>query len=116
MGDFMKNILLIVFTLMSISPLYAAEAAAQKEAAARFPQEVGRYQLFQGTYTTLDLKYRQASSTHNAVFLLDTATGQVKRYVNRIDEDGQYIETWLPTDLVQQMTPKKTTTQQTEGK
>lgn len=97
----MRNILIMfVVTSMSVSTLYAAEASGQKE--------IGRYQLFQGMYTTLDLKYRQTSSTHNAVFLLDTATGQVKRYVNRIDEDGTYIETWLPTDLSQQMVPKKT--------
>lgn len=79
-------------------------------------QEIGRYQLFQGTFTTLDLKYSQASSTHNAVFLLDTVTGQVKRYSNRIDEDGRYIETWLPTDVTQQMGPKKTFPPQAEGK
>lgn len=83
---------------------------------AKQPLEIGRYELFQGTFTTLDLKYSQASSTHNAVFLLDTATGQVKRYSNRIDEDGRYIETWLPTDISQQMGTKKTVSPQTEGK
>jgi hypothetical protein len=104
-----------IFTFMTISTLYAAETAAQKEAG-KIAQEIGRYQLFQGSYTTLDLKYSQASSTHNAVFLLDTATGVVKRYVNRIDEDGRYIETWLPTDLIQPKEPKKTPAPKTEGK
>lgn len=104
-----------VLTCMTIPTLYAAEAPGQKETG-RSVQEIGRYQLFQGTYTTLDLKYRQASSTHNAVFLLDTATGQVKRYVNRIDEDGHYIETWLPTDIIQQMISKKPISPQVEGK
>ena len=60
-------------------------------------QEIGRYQLFQGQYTTYDLK-RQQTSTTNSVFLLDTATGQVKRYINKIDEDGKYIESWMPTE------------------
>jgi len=102
----MRNMLMLfVFTFIPFSTLYAAESSNQKESA-KTAQEIGRYQLFQGTYTTLDLKYRQASSSHNAVFLLDTATGHVKRYVNRIDEDGTYIETWLPTDLTQQI-PKK---------
>ena len=107
--------MLFACTFMTISTLYAAETAAQKETS-KIAQEIGRYQLFQGSYTTLDLKYSQASSTHSAVFLLDTATGVVKRYVNRIDEDGTYIETWLPTDLIQPKEPKKTSTPKTEGK
>lgn len=57
----------------------------------------GRYQLFQGTYTTFDLK-RQQTSTSSAIFLIDTRTGKVKRYVNRVDEDGKYVEIWLPTE------------------
>ena len=100
---------------MTISSLYAAEASGQKEPF-KAAQEVGRYQLFQCTFTTLDLKYRQATSSHNAVFLLDTATGQVRRYVNRIDEDGSYVETWLPTDLPQQIAPRKAVAPQVEGK
>lgn len=60
--------------------------------------EVGRYQLFQGSYTTFDLK-RKETYVHQGVFLLDTLTGDVRRYINKIDENGRYIETWLPTDL-----------------
>ena len=58
----------------------------------------GRFSLFQGSYTTFDLK-RKETYVHQAVFLLDTQTGEVKRYINKIDENGRYIETWLPTDL-----------------
>ncbi|MBI5049722.1 MAG: hypothetical protein HZC11_02310 [Nitrospirae bacterium] len=72
-----------------------AESVAQKEAS---ESEIGRYQLFQGTYTSMDLK-RQETSTHVGIFLLDTKTGTVKRYVNKINEQGRYIETWLPTEL-----------------
>jgi len=61
--------------------------------------DAGRYQLFEGTYNTYDLK-RQQTYTSTGVFLLDTKTGIVKRYVNRIDEDGKYIETWLPTETL----------------
>lgn len=104
-----------VLAACAASELYAGDAA-NPQAAVKQPLEIGRYQLFQGTFTTLDLKYSQASSTHNAVFLLDTATGQVKRYSNRIDEDGRYIETWLPTDVTQQMGIKKTVSPQIEGK
>jgi len=60
--------------------------------------EVGRYQLFQGTYTTFDLK-RQETYTSQGIFLIDTKTGKVSRYVNKIDAEGKYIETWLPTTL-----------------
>jgi len=105
----------IAIAVVATSYAHAAETAAQKEGT-RITQSIGRYQLFQGTYTTLDLKYRQTSSTHNAVFLLDTVTGLVKRFVNRIDEDGRYIETWLPTEIVQQSEPKKLSLPQMEGK
>ena len=84
-------------SLVLVSNLYANEPLSQRELA-RITQEIGRYQLFQGLYTTYDLK-RQQTSTANAVFLIDTATGQVKRYVNKIDEDGKYIESWVPTDF-----------------
>lgn len=105
----------VVILACSVSNLHAADSAVLQNTAKQ-QLEIGRYQLFQGTFTTLDLKYSQASSTHNAVFLLDTATGQVKRYSNRIDEDGRYIETWLPTDVTQQMGTKKTVSPQIEGK
>lgn len=62
--------------------------------------DCGRYALFQGNYTTFDLK-RKETNVSQAVFLLDTQTGEVKRYINKIDENGLYIETWLPTDLPQ---------------
>jgi hypothetical protein len=59
--------------------------------------EIGRYQLFQGSYTGIDIK-RQQTATHAGVFLIDTKTGLVKRYLNKIDEQGNYIETWMPTE------------------
>jgi len=58
---------------------------------------IGRYQLFQGQYTSYDLK-RQQTSTASAVFMIDTVTGVVKRYMNKIDENGRYIETWVTTE------------------
>ncbi len=95
----------LVVTAMATSTLYAAENSASRENSS-ISREIGRYQLFQGTYTTIDLKYRQSSSAYSAVFLLDTVTGNVKRYVNRIDEDGRYIETWLPTEVTSQTDSK----------
>jgi hypothetical protein len=85
----------LVFVVLSTSTVSAIETATQKEAA-RIAQEIGRYQLFQGQYTVYDLKRGGQSTT--TIFLIDTATGQVKRYINKIDEDGKYIESWVPTD------------------
>jgi len=87
--------------LLSGLLLPAAAGATGKGVAGRdgsIGAEVGRFQLFQGSYTTFDLK-RKETYVHQAVFLLDTMTGDVKRYINKIDENGRYIETWLPTDL-----------------
>ncbi|UFS70733.1 hypothetical protein LPW11_00750 [Geomonas sp. RF6] len=61
--------------------------------------DLGRFQLFQGTYSTFDLR-RSETYSSTSVFLLDTRTGQVKRYVNKIDSDGRYIEEWVLTDRV----------------
>jgi hypothetical protein len=72
--------------------------ANSSKAAGAISSDLGRYSLFQGSYTTFDLK-RKETYVHQAVFLLDTQTGEVKRYINKIDENGRYIETWLPTDL-----------------
>jgi len=81
-------LLIVSFVILS-SPVKAAAAPSH---------ESGRFSLFQGSYTTFDLK-RKETYVHQAVFLLDTQTGEVKRYINKIDENGRYIETWLPTDL-----------------
>jgi len=96
----------LVVTAMATSTLYAAENSASRENSS-ISREIGRYQLFQGSYTTQDFKYTKTSSEYNAVFLLDTATGNVKRYVNKIDEGGRYIETWLPTEVTSQTDSKK---------
>ncbi|MDK9716630.1 MAG: hypothetical protein OEL57_01830 [Trichlorobacter sp.] len=81
--------LLIVSCVALTNPVKAVAAPSH---------EPGRFSLFQGSYTTFDLK-RKETYVHQAVFLLDTQTGEVKRYINKIDENGRYIETWLPTDL-----------------
>lgn len=85
-----------LYLVLLIIPVMAF--ASPVKAAMNSSQEPGRYSLFQGSYTTFDLK-RKETYVHQAVFLLDTQTGEVKRYINKIDENGRYIETWLPTDL-----------------
>jgi hypothetical protein len=86
-----------IVCLLTALVLTAGGLCFAQTSSAKAGTETGRYQLFQGTYTSIDLK-RQQTSTHASVFLLDTQTGKVKRYLNKIDEDGKYIETWVPTE------------------
>lgn len=91
----MKRILsMIVFCLLALNTASGfAQSPGAKETTG---SGIGRYQLFQGTYTSIDIK-RQQTSTHAGIFLIDSKTGQVKRYLNKIDADGNYVETWVPT-------------------
>ncbi len=87
-----------LWVLMGFALLVGGNGFAQSAPSPKGKEgDVGRYQLFQGTYTSIDIK-RQQTSTHGGVFLIDTKTGQVKRYLNKIDADGKYIETWTPTE------------------
>lgn len=96
----MKRNLMVVATVCTMLLPAWGEANQQKTVARELVAcaESGRYQLFQGSYTTFDLK-RKETYVSQAVFLLDSQTGEVKRYVNKVDEEGRYIETWLPTDV-----------------
>jgi hypothetical protein len=85
----------IFYLLMTLSFLIGGNCFAESVPAPK--GDIGRYQLFQGTYTSIDIK-RQQTSTHAGVFMIDTKTGQVKRYLNKIDAEGKYIETWVPTE------------------
>jgi len=87
-------LVVMVIVLLAGSTVYAEMVAGKSVPDA----DDGRYQLFQGSYTSIDLK-RQQTSTHNGIFLIDTRSGKVKRYLNKIDEQGRYIETWVPTEL-----------------
>ncbi|MBI4681868.1 MAG: hypothetical protein HY757_02055 [Nitrospirae bacterium] len=88
-------LIIIPFIIASAGSSVNAQSRETKDTSNSQP---GRYQLFQGTYTSLDLR-RHETSTHVGIFLLDSRTGNVKRYVNKIDEQGKYIETWLPTEI-----------------
>ena len=85
----------ILFVLLFISSTtYAAETQIIHK---NKDFESGNYQLFQGTYSTFDLRRSETYST-SSVFLINTKTGEVKRYVNKIDAEGNYIEQWVPTE------------------
>jgi hypothetical protein len=57
---------------------------------------VGRFQLFQGTFTALDAKNNRADK-EIAIFLLDTSTGKVQRYSTGLYKDGKRYEEWDDT-------------------
>jgi hypothetical protein len=95
-GSEMVRATLVVLVLLA-SAAQAAEPALKKETEV----DAARFQLFQGTYSTFDLR-RSETYSSTAVFLLDTRTGRVKRYVNKIDTEGRYIEEWVPTDRSQE--------------
>lgn len=88
------SLLLVIGWVTLTAGLGFAQSSGTKETAG---STIGRYQLFQGTYSSYDLK-RQQTSTHAGIFLLDTLTGKVKRYLNKIDAEGNYVETWVNTE------------------
>jgi len=94
MGVKFHSFIFLLAIVFAGSTVYAGSSDSKEGCSS----EIGRYQLFQGNYISIDLK-RQQTSPHTGIFLLDTKTGTVKRYLNKIDEQGKYIETWLPTDI-----------------
>jgi hypothetical protein len=60
--------------------------------------QVGRYQLFQGTYGTNNLKDKIHYTTE-AVFLLDTVSGEVKEYQQLKDDTGKLHCYWGDTTI-----------------
>ena len=91
-----RMVAVMACSFLMITNLYAADSVAQREAA-KISQDVGRYQLFQGQYTIYDLK--RGASTTSTVFLIDSATGVVRRYFSKIDDDGKNVEGWVTTDI-----------------
>lgn len=59
--------------------------------------QVGRFQLFQGTFMVLDAKNNRVDK-EIVIFLLDTSTGKVKRYETGLTKDGTFFEDWIDTE------------------
>lgn len=93
-----KSYMIILCFILFIAGIVYADNLVSKTENPASKDDIGRYQLFQGTYKTFDLKNGQ-TFTSDGIFLLDTKTGLVKRYLNKIDEGGNYIETWIPTEV-----------------
>lgn len=98
----LRLFVLICSLFVLSSQVFATEQASAKSPASA-PQdvgsEVGRYQLFNGTFKTFNLKSAvPVGDTSTGIFLIDTKTGVVKRYLNMIDENGKYVETWVTID------------------
>lgn len=83
----------IVLALLMVTPVLIAEkvlAAGEAQGSS----SVGRFQLFQGTFTIVDAKNNKADKQVE-MFLLDTSTGKVQRYSTGVDRDGKFIEGWV---------------------
>lgn len=85
-------ILLAIFLFLVSLLIYQRNAIGSSETQA--PSFVGKYQLFQGTFTVLDAKNNRADK-EIGIFLLDTTTGKVKRYMTGLDKDGKLFEEWV---------------------
>ncbi|MEW6482876.1 MAG: hypothetical protein AB1397_07800 [bacterium] len=70
--------------------------------------QVGRWQLFQGTYIFRDNEKQKPGEIlrpdntreeqRTAIFLLDTTTGKVFKYAIGITWDGKFYENWYSTE------------------
>lgn len=92
----MKKYLVVVVAMAVLGCcLFFAKGLGASQARPDGPVE--RYQLFQGTYNSLDRKNNVANQ-EIGIFLLDTATGKVSRYLTGLDKSGNYVESWTPTN------------------
>jgi len=85
--------IVILLAVLMIAPVLIAEkglAAGEVQGSS----SVGRFQLFQGTFTIVDSK-NSRSEKQVEMFLLDTSTGRVQRYAIGVDKDGKLFEGWL---------------------
>ncbi len=90
-----RAVFLFCCLTIAVSSTANAESPGGKEAGC---SGIGRYQLFHGEYKAFDQKSQQWIPSVG-IFRIDTTTGEVKRYLNKIDVDGKYIETWQPTEV-----------------
>ena len=55
--------------------------------------QVGRFQLFQGTFTSIDGK-DDRTYKDSGIFMIDTLTGNVKAYRSGLTKEGKLYEGW----------------------
>lgn len=91
-----KGVVAMNKVIFSILFIFITITMVNKNASAE--SEVGRYQLFQGTYVfTSQEPGSKGSNEKPAVFWIDTATGVVYEYISGLDKDGKLISFWAPT-------------------
>lgn len=60
--------------------------------------EIGRFALFEGVYRFEDLQNNELTE-HQALYLLDTATGEIKRHYGSVSPNGYSSgEAWIRTE------------------
>lgn len=71
---------------------------AQSAGAQGARSDVGRYQLFQGTFVALNGAQNAADPASPIILRIDTSTGATLRYSTGLTSEGKYYEWWEPTD------------------
>ena len=87
----MKKLLLsFIITVLVGSSAFAAIKTAVKTDS---KPAVGRYQLFEGTYSIGDINTNKVTESKD-IFKIDTATGKTWVYMTGIDENQLPFEFW----------------------
>ena len=94
----MKTIVIIISVILLIVVSLLVGRGASGAGDVQESSNVGRFQLFQGMYTALDAKNNRVEK-ETGIFLLDTSTGKVKRYMTGLDKDGKFFGHWVATDV-----------------
>ena len=68
--------------------------------------EIGRYQVIKGPYRIEDMR-NNTETEQTCLFLLDSATGEVKRHYSLITPNNTLLEGWGFTDLRDKVPPLK---------
>ena len=85
----------VLLFMLGLVVLFAVSIQSQAQDSGQV--EVGRYQLFQGTYQHWDINQNTGTETHD-LFLLDTVTGETQVYMSSV-KDGKQTKYWTPAVL-----------------
>lgn len=96
MPKYLTNLRSISLFTLLLGVIPDFTVAESKDLSTGIKPEIGRYQLFQGSYVALDSKNNRAES-EQAVFLIDTSNGNVFKYSTGLDSNGKLFEYWKPT-------------------
>lgn len=92
---------IIIISIVLLGVIFIIFCVSNNPPVAKNVQEnsnIGRFQLFQGTFESIDPKNKRVEK-EIVIFLLDTTSGKVKQYSTGITKEGRFYEGWRPTDF-----------------